>query len=510
MYIFLNKDFLLNDIGELLKAFYPQEELFFFIKEDARSAAVSEKGAVLLTPVNNSSAREAARILKERDGRGFKGKITPERVKNSNLGVLPDLEIMYSDTGVCIDGTCFEMASDDKSRSRNELKRALYQVLSGRTGRQLPWGSLTGVRPTKFPIDMYKKGCTEDEIRAFMRQSFFTSDKKIELSMGIAKRELEILRRLDLKGGFSLYVGIPFCPSRCFYCSFASYPIDRYPHKAEGYIERLIEEMRRIASKRMDSRLCSVYVGGGTPTALSATLLDRLLCALDESFDMGGAYEYTVEAGRPDSLDSEKLEVLRRHRVSRISINPQTMNDDTLRIIGRNHTSQDIKRAFYMAREAGFDNINMDIILGLPDEGIKEVSHTLDEIEALSPESITVHSLAVKRTAKLNMESERYSDYGMVNTGELVELCADRCEEMGCLPYYMYRQKNMKGNLENVGYAKKGREGIYNILMMEDIQDIEAIGAGTVSKTILPSGRIDRRDSPKELELFIGSSCKER
>ena len=377
-------------------------------------------------------------------------------------------------------------------------------MLSDRTGISLPWGSLTGVRPTKFPLDMYKKMCSDDEIRSFMKRSFFTSDEKIGLSMGIAKRELQILDRLDLNHGFSLYIGIPFCPSRCFYCSFASYPIEKYREKADEYVECLIRDLKILSAERRGKKLCSVYIGGGTPTSLSAALLDRLLGALDSCFDMGSVYEFTVEAGRPDSVDKEKLMILKAYGVSRISINPQTMNDETLRIIGRNHSSKDIKSAFGMAREIGFDNINTDLILGLPNEGGREVSHTFDEIEKLAPESVTVHSLAVKRTAKLNMESELYSGYDMKNTDDLIHLSRARCEEMKLYPYYMYRQKNMKGNFENVGYAKSGREGIYNIIMMEDVQDIAALGAGTVTKTVLPDGKLLRRDSPKDLGLFLG------
>ncbi len=414
-----------------------------------------------------------------------------------------DITIDYGESGATIDGTYVDYSSEDMREIKNRLKKHVYDLLSEKTGITLPWGTLTGIRPTKFPMDMFREGRSEEEVFRYMKDSFQTSDVKIKLAGNIAKKELEILKRLDLQSGFSLYIGIPFCPSRCFYCSFASYPADKRAKDMAGYVDCVIRELEEVSRLTKNRRLCSVYVGGGTPTALDEILLDKLLTSLDDLFDMDGVCEYTVESGRPDSITKEKLGVLKRHGVSRICINPQTMNDETLKIIGRKHSAKDIRDSFLLAREMGFDNINMDLILGLPKEGRDEVARTFDEIEKLRPDGITVHSLAVKRTAKLNLESEEYEDYTMINTDELVELAAERCNDMGLLPYYMYRQKNMKGNFENVGYAREGCEGIYNILMMEDIQDVVAVGAGTVSKIFASPGHAKRYDNVKDLDTYF-------
>ena len=258
-----------------------------------------------------------------------------------------------------------------------------------------------------------------------------------------------------------------------------------------------------MSGKRLDT----VYIGGGTPTTLEPEQLDRLLTELERGFDMENVRELTVEAGRPDSVTEEKLRVLKEHGVGRISINPQTMNDKTLEIIGRRHSAAQVEEAFWLARKAGFDNINMDIILGLPGEGIDEVRATLERISALKPESLTVHSLAIKRAAALNIWREKYIDLKFENSDEIVSLAAEYAKKIGCEPYYMYRQKNMAGNLENVGYALPGRECIYNILIMEEKQTIIAVGAGASTKVVFDAGssspRIERVENVKDLTSYI-------
>ena len=259
-------------------------------------------------------------------------------------------------------------------------------------------------------------------------------------------------------------------------------------------------------SKKMEGRpLDTIYFGGGTPTALLAEDIDAILSKLEQLFDVGHALEFTVEAGRPDSITEEKLRVLRDHGITRISINPQTMNQKTLDLIGRRHTVEMVKEKFYMAREMGFDNINMDLIMGLPEEDMDDVRHTLEEIRAMGPDSLTVHSLAIKRAARLNMFKEEYGKLKINNTPEMITLSEACARELGMEPYYLYRQKNMAGNFENVGYSLPGKACIYNILIMEEMQTIAACGAGTTTKVVFPSeNRRERCENVKEVEQYIG------
>jgi oxygen-independent coproporphyrinogen-3 oxidase len=323
------------------------------------------------------------------------------------------------------------------------------------------------------------------------------------LALNVAKTEKEILDRLDYRNGYSLYIGIPFCPTTCLYCSFTSYSVASYRNKVDAYLDALIEEMRRVSEIFDGRRLDTVYFGGGTPTTLEPGQLNRLLCALEQYFDMSTVSELTVEAGRPDSITAEKLETLKAHGVQRISINPQTMNDETLKIIGRRHTVSQVEQAFEIARNVGFDNINMDIIMGLPGEDVPEIKNTLEKIKQLSPESLTVHSLAIKRAAALNIWRDKYRDLSLLNSDEIMAM-TERCsEELGMKPYYMYRQKNMAGNFENVGYSRAGKECIYNILIMEEKQTIVALGAGATTKRVFADGRIERCENVKDVASYI-------
>lgn len=315
---------------------------------------------------------------------------------------------------------------------------------------------------------------------------------------------------MDYKNGYSLYIGIPFCPTTCLYCSFTSYSLVAYQSKVQPYLEALLKEMKYVSEAMRGRRLDTVYFGGGTPTTLSAGQLDMLLTELERQFDLSACRELTVEAGRPDSITYEKLCVLKAHHVDRISINPQTMNQQTLDLIGRRHTVEQIEEAFALAGKAGLDNINMDMILGLPGENKEMVQHTLEKIKALAPESLTVHSLAIKRAAALNIWREKYLDLQMDNSDEIVSMAADYAHQMGHQPYYMYRQKNMAGNFENVGYSKPGLECIYNILIMEEKQTIIAMGAGASTKIVFQNeteggqaGRIERIENVKDVTNYI-------
>ncbi len=389
----------------------------------------------------------------------------------------------------------------DKETKTN-LKNTLYALLSRQTGKTLPWGTLTGIRPTKIPMAMLEEGKSDADILYHMEKELLCSREKSRLSLEIAKREREILKNIDYENGYSLYIGIPFCPTTCLYCSFTSYPIISWEKRMEDYIQALFREIAYTAEYFSDKKLNTIYFGGGTPTTLSSEYLDRLLAKVEESLDLTYLQEYTVEAGRPDSVTREKLEVLRRHPVTRISINPQTMKEETLKIIGRRHTVQQVKDVYAMAREMGFDNINMDLILGLPNEGIEDVRHTMEELKRLSPDNITVHSLAIKRAARLNMFRDQYKELKLENSEEMMDLTARYAKEMGLEPYYLYRQKNMAGNLENVGYALPGKAGIYNILIMEEKQTIVALGAGATTKAVW-KGRIERAENVKDVGIYM-------
>ncbi len=393
--------------------------------------------------------------------------------------------------------------TSDRKTAKSVLKRLVYGLLSEDTGKRLPWGTLTGIRPTKIPMAMLEEGTSEEAILSYMEETYLTGREKINLSIEIAKREREVLRNIDYGDGYSLYIGIPFCPTTCLYCSFTSYPISKWASRMEEYLEALFKEIDYTKKAFARKKLNTVYIGGGTPTTLTPDQLDRLLSKVEESFDFSYLQEWTVEAGRPDSVTEEKLRVLKAHPVSRISINPQTMKAETLRLIGRKHSPEQIEEAYAMARAAGLDNINMDLILGLPEETIEDVRFTMERLYAMAPESITVHSLAVKRAARLNTMKELYAHLKFENTGEMMDLTADYCRRLGLNPYYLYRQKNMAGNFENVGYAKPGREGIYNILIMEEKQTIAALGAGSTTKAVFPNGRIERCDNVKDVALYI-------
>lgn len=409
------------------------------------------------------------------------------------------------------DGKC---VSRDKKEIKNVMKQLTYKALSKYTKRTLPWGILTGIRPTKLAMAVLEQEniseAQEDEdyinekIRRLLQDYYYVSEEKTRLAIDIARREKKILRNIDYNDGYSLYVGIPFCPTTCLYCSFTSYPIGMYKEKSDKYVDCLIKEIHFCSRKFKSKKLNTIYFGGGTPTTLTSGQLNRLLTEIERSFDFSNLLEYTVEAGRPDSITPDKLKVLKNHNITRISVNPQTMKQETLDIIGRRHTVEQVREAFYMAREAGFDNINMDFIVGLPNETIEDVRNTMEEVLKLNPDSITVHSLAIKRAARLNMFKDNYKEMTIENNIEIMRLCSEYAKKLNMMPYYMYRQKNMAGNMENVGYAKEGKAGIYNILIMEEKQTIAALGAGAVTKYVFPEGgRIERVDNVKNVDQYI-------
>ena len=393
----------------------------------------------------------------------------------------------------------------DKSgkAARYAIKAAVYYMLKKKTGITVPWGMMTGIRPAKRINTYIDEGMTADEGAKKLIELYEMKPEKAELAKRVALAEREILSKAD-SNGVSLYIGIPFCPTRCLYCSFTSYPLGVYKNKVDGYIDALIKELSYIGESIKGKRLDSIYIGGGTPTSLTAEQLDRLMTNVGEIFDLSALMEYTVEAGRPDTITADKLKVIKNNGAGRISINPQTMNDKTLKLIGREHTVDDIKRVYAEAREAGHKNINMDLILGLPGEGTAEVENTMAEIEKLAPENMTVHTLAIKRASRLREQLEDYDLAKAVLMEKLLDISASTAERMNLSPYYMYRQKNMLGSFENVGYAKKGCESVYNIVIMEETQSIYAAGAGASTKLYdKETGRIERVFNVKNVDEYI-------
>ena len=406
------------------------------------------------------------------------------------------------DFGKKVDFKCTCEDSDRKT-IRDNLKRELYRAFNKITGKVLPWGTLTGIRPTKILYNFMEEGMDEASIKEQIAKEYLASPAKIDLACEVAQNERRLLHSVDFEKGYSLYVGIPFCPTTCLYCSFTSYPLSLWKNRVDEYLDALIKELSFYSEMLKGKKATSIYMGGGTPTTLNAGQLTRLITFIRENFDISELKEFTVEAGRPDSIDESKLEALRALDIDRISINPQTMNQKTLDLIGRRHSVTQVKDAFYLARECGFTNINMDLIIGLPGETKEDVAHTLDELRIMRPDSLTVHSLAIKRAARLNIFKDDYKDYRIENTDEIISMTYDFAKELGLEPYYLYRQKNMAGNFENVGYAKKDCFGLYNVLIMEEVQTIVAAGAGTVCKRVYPGGRIERCDNVKDVGLYI-------
>ncbi len=399
----------------------------------------------------------------------------------------------------------------NRKRYKNKIKLASYRLLSEYTGRTLPWGSMTGMRPTKIATGALEKNKVRNEIVDYYKLTYDASEEKALLATLVAEKEQEIVKLFNPVTDYLLYIGIPFCPTRCLYCSFAAYPINEYESRVKDYIKALKQELPFISFLNRNRRLVAIYIGGGTPTSLSEEDLEDLMKCVNESFDLKHLREFTVEAGRPDSITTQKLEIMKKLGCSRISINPQSMNPSTLRTIGRGHTPAEIKWAMSEARKVGFKNVNMDIIAGLPNENLEDMKYTLYEIQKMAPESLTVHSLALKRASELTQQYDMYRGAINHDIDAMVSLAGVQAKEMGMDPYYLYRQKNIAGNLENTGYAKKGKECIYNVMIMEEKLDTFAAGAGGITR-LLNLGtvdskhvitRVDRVENVKNVDEYI-------
>lgn len=391
---------------------------------------------------------------------------------------------------------------------KNSLRRFLFLCLRDITHDIYPWGILIGIRPSKIALKLIKEGNTEEEVIEIFKEKYLAHEDKARLCIDVAKAEERIVNK-D-KNNIAIYIGMAFCPTKCLYCSFTSNPIGVHKKMVMPYLEALIKEIRGISQYVKEKKLNieSVYFGGGTPTAVGDKEFSIVMKEIYDNFiNNSKVKEFTVECGRPDTLTKDKLETMKVYNVNRISINPQTMNDKTLKLIGRTHSSEDIKEKFKMARELGFNDINMDIIIGLPGENHNDMINTKNELLKLKPDSITVHGLALKRGSRMYEEFILKKGIEMTPQEEIIKMYEESrnlAENLGIWPYYMYRQKNMVGNMENLGYAKEGKECIYNIQMIEERQTTIALGAAAVSKVIfLEEDRLERFPNLKDLHEYI-------
>ena len=385
------------------------------------------------------------------------------------------------------DNAAVSIGQDKAKDTELTIAVCLYGLLVKLTGKKQPWGILTGVRPIKLFRRLSEK-YGEDYAKSYFTEKLLVSEEKTELSALTEKYEKRILS-LGRPRSFSLYVSIPFCPSRCSYCSFVSQSIESAKKLIEPYFELLLREIEETAAIARECMLTleSVYIGGGTPTTLNALQLSALMNKINACFDMSTCREFTVEAGRPDTIDTEKLLAIRNGGADRISINPQTLNDEVLAVIGRRHTARQTLEAFELARKAGFRHINMDLIAGLPTEKAESFTATLDRLCELAPESITVHTLAMKRSSRLTLQEKELDTVKEPPAAEMLRYCENKLTKEGYHPYYLYRQTRMEGNLENVGWSKEGYDGLYNVFVMDETHTILGVGAGAVTKLKKPA-----------------------
>lgn len=395
---------------------------------------------------------------------------------------------------------------------KNMVKSVLYDMFVKKTGIHLPWGILTGIRPVKIPLRLLWEGKTRVEIENILKYEYRLDAYKIRLALDVAQRENILTRGFRHDIGYNLYIGIPFCPTICQYCTFSSFPYEKYKKHVEHYLLALEKEMRFVSERFKERELHTIYIGGGTPTSLSEEQFNRLLDYIHKYFPVADAAEFTVEAGRPDSITAGKLKSMKRAGVTRISINPQTMKQKTLEILGRKHSVEQVRQAFYLAREMEFDNINMDLIIGLPKEDEVDFFNTMNRIQSMNPDSITIHTLVVKRAS--NLRRKQMEEGQAMHLWENVNPVLQRASEdylrgLGYEPYYLYRQKNKAGtshrvNQENVAYARPGKECLYNIFIMEEMETIAALGCGGSTKQVFLTGnRMERIENIKGVEEYI-------
>jgi oxygen-independent coproporphyrinogen-3 oxidase len=394
-----------------------------------------------------------------------------------------------------------------RKTAKQALCYSLLLMLEEYTGMEQGWGILTGIRPTKLLHQMNVAGIGREEAHKRLQEEVILRPYKLSLLQDIVDRQLQVVPDLyQIDQELSVYIGIPFCPTKCAYCTFPAYAIRSHTASVNPFLEGLhyeIEQLGRWLAKN-DQRITSIYFGGGTPTSITAEDMDQLFDKMYRSLPhMDGVRELTVEAGRPDTITREKLDVMKRWEVDRISINPQSFTQETLNAIGRHHTVEETIEKYHLAMEMGLTNINMDLIIGLPNEGVAELAHSLQEVEKLMPASLTVHTLSFKRASEMTQNKERYKVASRDEISKMMEMASEWTAANGYDPYYLYRQKNILGNLENVGYSKPGQESIYNIMIMEEVQTILGLGCGAVSKLMAPgSGKLTRWPNPKDPKTY--------
>ena len=469
-----NHDFV-HEVRALIKQFFPMVKIIFIQEK----ALVENQGLLI------------ENILKKDPKTGnlcsFTKVSKDEKIISDHITYITDIDIKVS---------------DDKRITKLGIKKSLFKSLESVSDTKVPWGVLTGIRPTKVVHELMDLKISEQDVRDILTTEYLLHIEKANLILDIASRERRFIYPLDHKK-FSLYISIPFCPTRCLYCSFPSNDISKCNSSVDQYTEKLIYEISEMAKVMNGHILDTVYIGGGTPTAIPIANLKEIIEAVYEHFGTE-MREFTVEAGRPDTIDKEVLQTLKALNIERISINPQSMNDKTLETIGRRHSVRDIVDTFLMAREVGFKSINMDLILGLPDEDQNDVKETINQIMILRPENLTVHTMSLKRTSDLSKDIEQYSLTGQKMLEEMIEITKDCAKEMNLNPYYMYRQGQILGNFENVGYALEGHECIYNMLIMEEKQTIIALGAGATSKVYnSDTGKVTRVPNVKNLKDYL-------
>ena len=416
-------------------------------------------------------------------------------------------EIIVSSTvranGVSAANTSRMREADETVRLRRQLlQQSMYLAAKQLLPQEPAWGALAGVRPTKITTKHLLEGGTAESANDLLRDVYFVTPSRRELAVACSQSTVKAVKLLEPED-ISLYVGIPFCPTRCTYCSFVSRTIGKKTELLEPYLEALLKEIAATGEllSKSGKHLRTIYIGGGTPSTLTASQLARLMDAIREHFDLSRCIEFTVEGGRPDTLDAGKLQTIRQHGADRMSINPQTMVDTVLRACGRPHKAADILRAYGEAVNAGFEAINMDLIAGLPEDTVEGFCHSLDQVAALKPSNITVHTLALKKGADL------FEKRGCLPSAEevtqMVAYANKTLSALGYKPYYLYRQKYMSGSFENVGWSRDGMDCLYNIYMMEEIHTILSLGGGGMNKVNLPNGRLTRFHNPKFPEQYI-------
>ncbi len=476
--VFLSHERFFNDVGEVLRLFFPDAKVL---------TPAASKDLAMAISIPEASEIAALSVKREDD-------IVSARFRT------PEGHILHA-ASPC---PAFDDAILQKRHLKRAYKLAVYRALKGGFGRPSPWGSLTGIRPTKFARGLFEELAAEDKtdidaLREALLDEFDLREDKVELLLQVLETQVDIFDAgghgsPHLHDSIDIYIGIPFCATRCSYCSFTAEELGDYT-RVKAYMTALFQEMD--ACKELAANVRALYIGGGTPTSLATREFEQLL---DKAAGLAPKLEFAVEAGRPDTLSGEKLAIMKRYNVTRTSVNPQTMSDATLARIGRAHTAFDVVRAFEQTRKYDIP-VNADIIIGLPGETPKDVAYTLEALEALAPEGFTAHTLALKRASRLVMNGAALSS---AETAEaMLELTHEFAKKKGMNPYYLYRQKYMAGNLENVGYATPGFECLYNIDIMEETTSILAFGAGAITKWIFGGGRLERSPNPKDVDTYI-------